>query len=62
MAGFGILSYISTIILVVVLVLATIFVYFLLQLFLFAREDYLQIAAGGVSMIPVFMDTSTPKN
>lgn len=53
--GIGILYFIGTIIFASILALGTIFTYFLLQMFLFGRGDYLLFVSNNSNMIPVFM-------
>ncbi|MDF2883583.1 MAG: hypothetical protein K0R54_4140 [Clostridiaceae bacterium] len=54
-AALSILYFIGTIILAVVIALAALFTYFHLQIFLFARGDYLLFVSSELNMIPVIM-------
>lgn len=51
----GILKLIATIIVVVAVALALIFGYNMLQLFIFARGDYLLFVANGLSFLPIMI-------
>lgn len=53
--GQGLLYMIAIILLAVVLVLGTFFIYFPLQTLLFGRGDYLLFISGDANMIPVYM-------
>ena len=55
MLGLGILSYIGTVILVVVIALTTIFGYMTLQLALFGNGNYLLFISSNLSIIPIIM-------
>ena len=55
LAVFGIIKFIGTIIIALVLGLATLWGYFSLQLFMFCRGDYLLFVAGDLNRIPTIM-------
>lgn len=51
----SILSYIGTVIIVIVIAITTTLAYFSLQLFLFSRGDYLLFVSNTLNIIPVIM-------
>ncbi len=53
--GLGVLKYIGIVILVVVIVIPTLFVYFSLQMYLFGKGDYLLFVSNNLNIIPAFM-------
>ena len=55
LAVFGIIKFIGTIIIALVLALTTLWGYFSLQLFMFCRGDYLLFVAGDLNRIPTIM-------
>jgi len=53
--GLGVLKYIGIVILVVIIVIPTLFVYFSLQMYLFGKGDYLLFVSNNLNIIPAFM-------